>query len=141
MPRAAGTQVAPLQTYAEPVGHANSILPIGTDAYIPARQDAQSVCVRRQDYAVAGIAERFNGSLQPLVGRSNEGITYAQLQPTPSSGTQPFHPTGLPTAAMQPGDILPPPQPCCVNVSMPLQRFDGVQIQQQYGLSESTQRV
>jgi len=42
---------------------------------------------------------------------------------------------------MQPGDVLPPLQPGCVNAPMPLHSFDGVQMSQQYGLSESTQRV
>jgi len=120
-------------------------LPVGADACTPARPDAQPVCARPPGYAAAGIAERFSDNIQPLVGstwpRPNEGVTYAQLQPTPSSGTQPFHPTGLPTAAMQPGDILPPPQPGCVNAPMPLHCFDGVQIPQQYGLSESKQRM
>ena len=68
-------------------------------------------------------------------------VAYTQLQPTPSSGTQPFHPSGLPTAAMQPGDILPPPQPSCVNAPMPLRRFDDVQVQQPYVLSDCTQGV
>ena len=42
---------------------------------------------------------------------------------------------------MQPENIRPPPQPSSVNAPMPLHRFDGVQVPQQYVLSESTQKV
>jgi len=115
-------------------------LPVGADAYIPARQEAQPVCVRLWDYAVAGIAERSNGNLQPLVGKPNEGVKYTQPQPAPSS-TQPLYLAGTQTAVMQPENFRPSLQPSSVNVPMPLHRFDGVQVQQQYGLSEGTQRV
>jgi len=140
-PRAAGTHVAPLQTHAESVDHKNNLtLPVGADAYIPACQDAQPVCVRLQDYAVAGIAERFRDNIQPPVGstrpRPNEGVT----QPAPSS-TQPLYLAGTQTAVMQPENFRPSLQPSSVNAPMPVHRFDGVQVQQQYGLSEGTQRV
>jgi len=42
---------------------------------------------------------------------------------------------------MQPENFRPSLQPSSVNAPMPLHCFDGVQIQQQYGLSEGTQRV
>jgi len=42
---------------------------------------------------------------------------------------------------MQPENFQPSLQFGFVNVSMPLHRFDGAQMQQQYGLLEGTQRV
>jgi len=76
------------------VDHTNLTLPVGADAYIPARHDAQPVCARPPVYAAAGIAERFSDNTQPLVGstwpRLNEGVTYTQPQPAPSS-TQPLY--------------------------------------------------
>jgi len=73
LPRAAGTQVESLQTHTGLVDHINPTLPVGADAYIPARHDAQPVCARPQPtsgiqgYAAAGIAERFSGNTQPHV--------------------------------------------------------------------------
>jgi len=67
LPHAAGTQVEFLQMHIGLVDHTNSILPVGADAYMPAHQDTQSVCVRPPGCAVAGIAKRFNGNIQPPV--------------------------------------------------------------------------
>jgi len=109
---------------------------------MPARQDAQPVCA--PGYAAAGIAERFRDNVQPPVGstwpRPNEGVRYTQPQPAPSS-TQPLYLAGTRTAVMQPENFRPSLQFSSVNVPMPLHRFDGAQVQQQYGLSEGTQRV
>jgi len=145
LPRAAGNSVEFLQctppTHTGSVDHINLTLPVGADAYMPARQDAQPVCA---GYAAAGIAERSTGNLQTSVSstwpRPNEGGRYTQTQPAPSS-TQPLNLVGTQTAVMQPENFRPSLQPSSVNVPMSLHRFDGAQMQRQYGLSEGTQRV
>jgi len=69
----------------------------------------------------------------------NEGVVYNH--PQPALSTQLLYPAGTQTAVMQPENFRPSLQPSSVNAPMPLHCFDGVQIPQQYGLSEGTQRV
>ena len=144
--RATGNSVEFLQctppTHTGSVDPVNLTLPVGADAYIPPRQDAQPVCA---GYVAAGIAERSIGNLQPSVGSKwprpiFEGDRYTQQQSAPSS-TQPSTLTGAQTAVMQPKNFQPSLQFNSVNVPMSLHRFNGTQMQQQYGLSEGTQRV
>jgi len=96
-------------------------------------------------YAAAEIAKMSIDNLQPSVSSTwprpiFEGVRYTQQQPTPSS-TQLMNPTGTQTAVMQPESFQPSLQFGSINVPMPLHHFDGAQKQQQYGLSEGTQRV
>jgi len=109
--RAAGNSVEFLQCtpqmHAGSVDHINLTLPVGADAYIPPRQDAQPVCAGS---AVAGIAKRSTDNSQPSVSskwpRSSEGDRCTQQQPAPSS-TQPLNPTATQTAVMQSENFQP----------------------------------